>query len=468
MIVRAGIANVEEQLMKGVIGSELGKKFWRRVKSFPDFTGGAIELLDYDTQVADELNRILTTKGDLKCSLIRFATQKHGLLPGWKDLDYRNDLLKCFRVADHEMISQLPEHLVSIVTYLNRLDKYYDLVADSESSKPAPVSDNVLNDAHARRYSENVSFVEKSVRDAFLEKNVKNPSSLETPSVLDKVWKEIDASARKIGRTKKLNINKIEDFVVSHVQPRWIVAKLRSRLVPSPESTGAEPEGRGEPSVESASSAANIKPVGPVKDPRSKSPEKLPADIKPYNSSRPSESITTTDKPKREGLKVKTRPSPSSSTPKTSKAVADGQQTDRTTLAQDLKLPFFHVPKHVFNTFEVIFDPKVKGNLSWQDVVSALTNIGMRYDHLGGSECRFTPTGGKLLEFLKSVLFCAWAHTMSVVDIAGNIPLLCHQPHGRDPTKLGPFRIRALAKNMSNSYGWTKEWFGLKNKTEPE
>ncbi|THU95613.1 hypothetical protein K435DRAFT_839404 [Dendrothele bispora CBS 962.96] len=487
-IVQAGMANVEDQVMRSVIGSELGKKFWRRAKNKPDFTGAEIQLLDHDTQVMNELISTLATKDDLKCSLIRFASQKHEILPGWRDSDYHNDLINSFRAASPETINQLPEHLVDLVTYLNRLDDYYDLLGGPESSRPVPFFDDVQNDNRFRRYSNNISLVQKSVEDAFLEKNVKKGSSLETASVLDKFWKEIDESARKIGRTKKLSINKIEDFVLSHVEPRWIVSKKRTRLVPSPESTSAEPEanvsqgegspvepaisavtikpiqgegspvgsadsatsikhtqGEGSP-VDSADSAAIIEPIKPSEPSRSQPPEKPPADIKPYNPSRPSDSssaVASTDEPKRVGPKVKTRPPPSStgSSPQVPQT-DDGRQADKSTLAHDLKLPFFRVPKHVYDTFEVILDPKVKGNLSWKDILFALTSIGMRYEHHTGSHCLFTPMG----------------------DIANNTPLMCPQPHGRDPTRLGHRRILLLARNMFNSYGWTKEWFGLKNK----
>ncbi|KAK7437603.1 hypothetical protein VKT23_018501 [Stygiomarasmius scandens] len=120
-IVEASTRNVEDQITRAN-RLRFGKQI---LETHQDFMGTEIQLVG-DLRVMDKLIPILVTKDDIKYSLIRFASQQRDLLPGWKALDYYNDLINCFRAADEDKINLLPQNIVNLITHLNRLDEYCD------------------------------------------------------------------------------------------------------------------------------------------------------------------------------------------------------------------------------------------------------------------------------------------------------------------------------------------------------
>ncbi|KAK7437593.1 hypothetical protein VKT23_018491 [Stygiomarasmius scandens] len=122
-----------------------------------------------------------------------------------------------------------------------------------------------------------------------------------------KFWTEINESAKRTGMTQGLSINKIEDNCC--------------RLPAASDDVESDSEFGVAQSLSTADAQSTVS--------RSRSLDIPPAAIKPYNSSRPSESTLTAieEEPKREGPKVKTRPIIASTddSPSGSRTISQGQ-----------------------------------------------------------------------------------------------------------------------------------------------
>ncbi|KAF4605875.1 hypothetical protein EYR40_004666 [Pleurotus pulmonarius] len=126
-------------------------------------------------------------------------------------------------------------------------------------------------------------------------------------------------------------------------------------------------------------------------------------------------------------------------------------------------LPVFRVSRKVYDTFKKIFNKDEKGQLSFDElsyvsdlafsqpvfifilqfsiskIPQALTRIGFEFDgRRSGSRAAFKPP-----------------------EPHKNIPYRVHLPHGSRST-LDRIRLNQCAEFFSETYGWTLEWFALK------
>ncbi|KAL4262232.1 hypothetical protein AB1N83_007502 [Pleurotus pulmonarius] len=102
-------------------------------------------------------------------------------------------------------------------------------------------------------------------------------------------------------------------------------------------------------------------------------------------------------------------------------------------------LPVFRVSRKVYDTFKKIFNKDEKGQLSFDELSYALTRIGFEFDgRRSGSRAAFKPP-----------------------EPHKNIPYRVHLPHGSRST-LDRIRLNQCAEFFSETYGWTLEWFALK------
>ncbi|KAJ8522830.1 hypothetical protein ONZ45_g659 [Pleurotus djamor] len=174
-----------------------------------------------------------------------------------------------------------------------------------------------------------------------------------------------------------------------------------------------------------------------ARQPQVRSPSPEPAKIKPY---REVASVTfSTDDDVQPGssrrVKVKTRGAQStSSEPPTNDHTPSPQ-----IVLQSHEFPVFRLSKNSFKVFEMIFTLGQRGHLDFSEYAKAMVEVGFSYDpSKAGCRVTFYPN-----------------------PIHSTKSLCNHKPHGnRDD--LDRWRLYELRQSLSEAYGWTLEWFGLK------
>ncbi|KZV87717.1 hypothetical protein EXIGLDRAFT_839752 [Exidia glandulosa HHB12029] len=256
-----------------------------------------------------------------------------------------------------------------------------------------------------------------------VERHIKHLDSLDKQSTLDKIWKDFDAVSAKLARGQRLE----ELCGVSDIHPQWNVSpsadsetdeseNLTSETAGSALPLADQPRRRRPPAAQAAPEPAFVKPfwVGSSRL------------IDPSGDEAQMSSTSIPKRTKRDGGRTQVTPEPST------------QASPDVTSTGTISFPIFLVSARIKAIWDrVLSGGTDKGQLAFSDFEKALTALGFSKESSYGSVIRYLPPNPR------------------------DIPYICHKPHGTDAT-VGPVMQRQFAAHLNALYGWTKEWFGLK------
>ncbi|KAG9223350.1 hypothetical protein CCMSSC00406_0008954 [Pleurotus cornucopiae] len=419
---------VEKRVRHGLLVHTLDKGIWLREKNHPDFTGAVLG------QHPDKLEDFITafSADTLDGSFVRFvAPDLASSILKWTTRQRRGDLFQ--RLAKEPARWQtFDPFLAEQLTQLKRLIDFSEMLGYPDEGTIPP-------DARYNGFALSLRQSEVTFRSIDLERHIKDIASLENQSSFARLWEDVDAAfERKHQGTPESSIGFVQPA------PKWYIPEEAPRVA-APPPKPAKPKPLAAP--------------GPPPPPtKVRPPSPAPADVKPYwdksavlNPIPPAGEVFPKKGSKGKKSRRAQAPIPYiDREPETIPAPLDdkegltlscgiiGLQIDNAEAQPKQKLPVFFVSKKAYDVFEMILGGH-KGQLNFDDLKSALKQIGFRYANGDGSRAVFYPPASHI-----------------------NTPYFVHLPHGSRST-LDHTRLKICAKYWKTTYGWTIDWFALKS-----
>ncbi|KAF9490406.1 hypothetical protein BDN71DRAFT_1454255 [Pleurotus eryngii] len=422
---------VEKRVRHGLLVHTLDKGIWLREKNHPDFTGAVLG------QHPDKLEDFITafSADTLDGSFVRFvAPDLATSILKWTTRQRRGDLFQRL-VKEPARWQTFDSFLAEQLTQLKRLIDFSEMLGYPDEGKIPP-------DARYSAFALSLRQSEVTLKSIDLERHITNVASLENRTSFARLWKDIDTAFKhKHKGTPESSIGFIQSA------PKWYIPEDAPR-VPTHPTKPATPKPSAAPA-----------PAPPPPPPTKVRPPSPPAaDVKPHwdkstvSSPIPSAGDAFPGKGRKEKKSRRAQavaPSVEQGPATIPAALDDGEgltltcgvigfQIDDTEGQPEQKLPVFFVSKKAYDVFEMILEGH-KGQLSFDDLKSALKQIGFRYANGNGSRAVFYPPAPNI-----------------------NIPYFVHLPHGSRST-LDHTRLKICAKYWKTAYGWTIDWFTLRS-----